>query len=141
MVGRLCRRVVEVIVDVREASTLQSEEKQSSSWLTLVVVVAAAAAAGPTNSYSQCRKKLISWSSGHSVLDNATVLLPVMLLFYSILCCSALLYYCTALYAFTVAVAASPRDPFLQQVDESEVCSSGVGQGDEVVDGWRRCCK
>lgn len=139
MVGRLCRRVVEVIVDIREASTLQSEEKQSSSWLTLVVVVAAAA--GLTNSYSQCRKKLISWSSGHSVLDNATVLLPVMLLFYSVLLCSALLYYCTALYAFTVAVAASPRDPFLQQVDESEVCSSGVGQGDEVVDGWRRCCK
>lgn len=94
MVGRLCRRVVEVIVDVREASTLQSEEKQSSSWLTLVVVVVAAAA-GPTNSYSQCRKKLISWSSGHSVLDNATVLLPVMLLFYSVLLCSALLLYCS----------------------------------------------
>lgn len=94
MVGRLCRRVVEVIVDVREASTLQSEEKQSSSWLTLVVVVAAAAA-GPTNSYSQCRKKLISWSSGHSVLDNATVLLPVMLLFYSVLLCSALILYCS----------------------------------------------
>lgn len=92
MVGRLCRRVVEVIVDVREASTLQSEEKQSSSWLTLVVVVVAA---GPTNSYSQCRKKLISWSSGHSVLDNATVLLPVMLLFYSVLLCSALLLYCS----------------------------------------------
>lgn len=100
MVGRLCRRVVEVIVDVREASTLQSEEKQSSSWLTLVVVVvvvvaAAAAAAGLTNSYSQCRKKLISWSSGHSVLDNATVLLPVMLPFYSVLLCSALLLYCS----------------------------------------------
>lgn len=94
MVGRLCRRVVEVIVDIREASTLQSEEKQSSSWLTLVVVVVAAAA-GPTNSYSQCRKKLISWSSGHSVLDNATVLLPVMLLFYSVLLCSALLLYCS----------------------------------------------
>lgn len=94
MVGRLCRRVVEVIVDIREAGTLQSEEKQSSSWLTLVVVVAAAAA-GPTNSYSQCRKKLISWSSGHSVLDNATVLLPVMLLFYSVLLCSALLLYCS----------------------------------------------
>lgn len=97
MVGRLCRRVVEVIVDVREASTLQSEEKQSSSWLTLVVVVAVvvAAAAGPTNSYSQCRKKLISWSSGHSILDNATVLLPVMLLFYFVLLCSALLMYCS----------------------------------------------
>lgn len=99
MVGRLCRRVVEVIVDVREASTLQSEEKQSSSWLTLVVVVvvavAVAAAAGLTNSYSQCRKKLISWSSGHSVLDNATVLLPVMLLFYFVLLCSALLLYCS----------------------------------------------
>lgn len=94
MVGRLCRRVVEVIVDVREASTLQSEEKQSSSWLTLVVVVVAA---GPTNSYSQCRKKLISWSSGHSVLDNATALTAsrdASLLFCAALLCSTTVLLC-----------------------------------------------